>query len=177
MLLSSYNSSNNSGLNSTQSTPGKPYMNMNTSTSRAEDTQNPRIAPDLEGAIDAARRGDVQFLQGWVARGGDFQAKLDNSYVSLTLLQLAACEGDEVAAHTLLRAGAVVDFVEPHEGYSALMIAARYGHVGVMRLLQGRVVRSIVWTVWDTHHCIMLRRQDSWGRRNFCSQKVLIQTL
>ena len=137
MLLSSYNSSNNSGLNSTQSTPGKPYMNMNTSTSRAEDTQNPRIAPDLEGAIDAARRGDVQFLQGWVARGGDFQAKLDNSYVSLTLLQLAACEGDEVAAHTLLRAGAVVDFVEPHEGYSALMIAARYGHVGVMRLLLG----------------------------------------
>ena len=113
----------------------KPYIR--TSSSRAEDVHNPRIAPDLEGAIDAARRGDVQFLNDWVSRGGDFQAKLDNSYVSLTLLQLAACEGDEVAAHTLLRAGAVVDFVEPHEGYTALMIAARYGNVGVMRLLLG----------------------------------------
>ena len=119
----------------TQSSMKQPYTR--TTSSRAEDTSNPRISPDLEGALDAARRGDVQFLTEWVARGGDFQAKLDNSYVSLTLLQLAACEGDEVAAHTLLRAGAVVDFVEPHEGYSALMIAARYGHVGVMRLLLG----------------------------------------
>lgn len=102
-----------------------------------EVAQNPRISPDIEGAIDAARRGDVQFLQEWVARGGDFQAKLDNSYVSLTLLQLAACEGDEVATHTLIRAGAAVDYVESHEGYSALMIAARYGHIGVMRLLLG----------------------------------------
>jgi len=62
--------------------------NNNTATSftQAEDQQNPRIAPEIEGAIDAARRGDVQFLHDWVARGGDFQAKLDNSYVSLTLL-------------------------------------------------------------------------------------------
>ena len=107
------------------------------SSTQAEDTQNPRISPDVESAIDAARRGDVPFLHEWVARGGDFQAKLDNSYVSLTLLQLAACEGDEVATHTLVRAGAVVDYCEPHEGYSALMIAARYGHLGVMRLLLG----------------------------------------
>ena len=39
-------------------------------------------------------------------RGATLEDKLDNSYVSLTLLQLASCEGDEVAAHTVLRAGA-----------------------------------------------------------------------
>ena len=93
--------------------------------------------PDMDAAIDAARRGDVEFLREWVARGATLEDKLDNSYVSLTLLQLASCEGDEVAAHTVLRAGADANHTEPHEGYSALMIAARYDHVGVMRLLLG----------------------------------------
>ena len=100
--------------------------------------KNPRPSrPDMDAAIDAARRGDVEFLREWVARGATLEDKLDNSYVSLTLLQLASCEGDEVAAHTVLRAGADANHTEPHEGYSALMIAARYDHVGVMRLLLG----------------------------------------
>ena len=140
MLLSSSRNGYGADFASSSYNPMHQQSNNNntaTSFTQAEDQQNPRIAPEIEGAIDAARRGDVQFLHDWVARGGDFQAKLDNSYVSLTLLHLAACEGDEVATHTLLRAGAAVDFVENHEGYSSLMIAGRYGHVGVMRLLLG----------------------------------------
>jgi ankyrin repeat protein len=103
-----------------------------------DEEKNPRPSrPDMEAAIAACRRGDVEFLRHWVSIGGTLETKLDNSYVSLTLLQLAACEGDEVAAHTVLRAGADVNDIEPHEGYSSLMIAARYDHVGVMRLLLG----------------------------------------
>lgn len=102
------------------------------------DEKNPRPSrPDIDAAVAAARRGDVEFLRKWVSLGGSLETKLDNSYVSLTLLQLAACEGDEVAAHSTLRAGGDVNYVEPHEGYSALMIAARYNHIGVMRLLLG----------------------------------------
>eukprot|EP00949_MAST-11_sp_MAST-11-sp1_P002445 g2445.t1 len=90
---------------------------------------------DLPILISLARAGDVVGVEGWVRAGGDLQRRLDARYISWTPLQFVCAEGDTVAVHTLLKAGAQPGFGDSHDGYTPLHISARYGHVGIMKLL------------------------------------------
>ena len=91
-------------------------------------------------------------MKKWVEGGGDLQRKLDNSFVSWTPMQLVRAEGDIKAVETLLKAGADSNFNDGHDGYGALHIAARYGHMSYKPLIASGAMANITDTLDTALH-------------------------
>ena len=91
-----------------------------------------RAAPSSTPVADAARRGDLDAVRGWLQTGEDANGAHGDG---MSALHWAADRGDRPMAEMLLHAGANPNAVTRIGDYSPLHIASASGHTSVIELL------------------------------------------
>ncbi len=83
---------------------------------------------DATALMYASSNGYIAIVNNLLRRGADVNIQSPSEHLDSTALTLAAGNGHDAVLKLLLKAGADIDWQTARDGYSALMLAAEFGH-------------------------------------------------
>jgi len=83
----------------------------------------------------AASKGHVGIVNKLLRRGADVNIASPKKHLDSTALTLAAGNGQDAVLELLLKAGAEIDWHTERDGFSALLLAAEFGHSNSVNIL------------------------------------------